>query len=121
MYLDHQFLGTWLLFLILCTVSEIESATYGDCTEQIKHYVFNHNNGTLQFEYTHYAGFWLSQSLEDNEKLFLQKTNVLTKQEHDQEEGTSFLTILDSETYSNIANVQNRYVGYLWSWRIKGN
>jgi hypothetical protein len=105
----------------LCTVSEIESATYRDCTEQIKGYVFGKNNGTLQFEYTHYAGFWLSQSLEDNEKLLLQEPNVLTKREHDLEEGTSFLTILDSETYANLANVTNRYVGYLWSWRIIGN
>ena len=120
MYLAKNCLGILFLLLILWNVSNVEAATYRDCTEEIKQYVLNKNNGTLQFEYTHYSGFWLSQSLDDHEKLLLQQKTILAKQRKDPEEGTSFVTILDSKTFSSLAQLQKRYVGYLWSWTIRG-
>ena len=114
MSLDSKFLWNILFLLNSFKVSEIESITFLDCTKTIKQTVIDENNGTLQFEYAHYPGFWLSQTLRQKEQSIA--FNIQPKEE-EFDKSSDFVTIMDIEANPNLSDVENRH---LWSWKVTG-
>ena len=110
----------WINTVFLSTFLElncVQSIKYFDCTEEIGRNIIEINNGTIQLEYTHYPGFWLSQVVDQNKKA-LQWSFVV--KEENSNLSPSFVTIMDSNQRSYISKRQNRYVEYVWSWKIIG-
>ena len=102
-----------IAFLGVVTRALIE---HKDCTEYIKRTVANENDGILQFQYVHYPGFWLSQDedKDENSLKLIRFPNVKAKKV---DEGVTFVTIANVETYPMLDNTPNRTV---WSWKIQG-
>ena len=103
------------LFLSLVEGIFVQSFEYNDCTEKISKNIIDNNNGILQLEYTHYPGFWLSQVVKQSKKVL--QWRFLAKEENF-DLSPSFVTIMDTISHSNVANAQDSYVGYLWSWKL---
>ena len=103
----------FIAFLGVVTRALIE---YKDCTEYIKRTVANENEGILQFQYVHYPGFWLSQDEDKHENSLkpIRFPNVKAKKV---DEGVTFVTIANVETYHMLDDTPNRTV---WSWKIQG-
>ena len=103
----------FIAFLGVVTRALIE---YKDCTEYIKRTVANENEGILQFQYVHYPGFWLSQDEDKHENSLkpIRFPNVKAKKV---DEGVTFVTIANVETYPMLDDTPNRTV---WSWKIQG-
>ena len=115
MNLNNRFFPNIVILLTGCiSVSKTISHTYQDCTEIIKQNIVQRNNGTLQFQYTHYPEFWLYQTVRQKEKFFERSKS---SKEDTSEENTSSVKILDIEMYPTFANIRNRD---FWSWRILG-
>ena len=89
---------------------------YKDCTEYIKRTVANENDGILQFQYVHYPGFWLSQD-EDKDENSLKPIRFPNVKAKKVDEGVTFVTIANVETYPMLDDTPNRTV---WSWKIQG-
>ena len=103
----------FIAFLGVVTRALIE---YKDCTEYIKRTVANENEGILQFQYVHYPGFWLSQDEDKHENSLkpIRFPNVKAKKV---DEGVTFVTIANVETYHMLDDTPNRTV---LSWKIQG-
>ena len=93
----------------------VQSFEFYDCTEEIFRNILEINNGTIQLEYNHYPGFWLSQVVNQNKKV-LQWSFLVNKENSNL--SPSFVTIMDSKSRSYISSRQDRYVEYVWSWNI---
>ena len=93
----------------------VQSFEFYDCTEEIFRNILEINNGTIQLEYTHYPGFWLSQVVNQNKKVL--KWSFLVNEENS-DLSPSFVTIMDSKSRSYISSRQDRYQEYVWSWNI---
>ena len=93
----------------------VQSFKFYDCTEEIFRNILEINNGTIQLEYTHYPGFWLSQVVNQNKKVL--KWSFLVNEENS-DLSPSFVTIMDSKSRSYISSRQDRYQEYVWSWNI---
>ena len=89
---------------------------YKDCTEYIKRTVANENEGILQFQYVHYPGFWLSQD-EDKDENSLKPIRFPNVKAKKVDEGVTFVTIANVETYPMLDDTPNRTA---WSWKIQG-
>ena len=104
--------------IFLCASLEsncVQSFEFYDCTEEIFRNILEINNGTIQLEYNHYPGFWLSQVVNQNKKV-LQWSFLVNKENSNL--SPSFVTIMDSKSRSYISSRQDRYVEYVWSWNI---
>ena len=94
----------------------VQSFEFYDCTEEIFRNILETNNGTIQLEYNHYPGFWLSQVVNQNKKVL--QWSFLVNEENSDLKAPSFVTIMDSKSRSYISSRQDRYVEYVWSWNI---
>ena len=85
----------------------VQSFEFYDCTEEIFRNILETNNGTIQLEYNHYPGFWLSQVVNQNKKVL--QWSFLVNEENSDLKAPSFVTIMDSKSRSYISSRQDRY------------
>ena len=104
-----------ILFFISLDFNIVQSMEYNDCTEEISTKIIAKNNGTLQFEYMHYPGFWLSHIVKQNKKILQWSFHV---KEENFDSSSSQVGIMDTNSHSYVDARQDRHVGYLWSWNI---
>ena len=106
----------FIVFIAFLGVVTRALMEYKDCTEYIKRTVANENEGILQFQYVHYPGFWLSQD-EDKDENSLKPIRFPNVKAKKVDEGVTFVTIANVETYPMLDDTPNRTV---WSWKIQG-